>query len=130
MKKNFFGAVSALLGLILILAPKYITPVCGPMANGKFMKCHWMGNITIGIGAILIVLAIIFTLSKDINFKRGLAVSNMAFGVLEILNAHVLIGGCMKADMSCNAKTIPFVTIISVILILENFYYFIKGKNN
>lgn len=129
-RKKILGYISAIIGILLVLAPKFITPVCPPMENGMFMKCHWMGNMTIGIGAVILVLAIIFIIVKDSKISLGLAISNIAIGVLEILNAHVLIGGCMKADMACRAKTIPFCTLLSGILVLVNIYYCMKEKHS
>ena len=129
-RKKISGYVSAIIGLLLVLAPKFITPVCPPMENGMFMKCHWMGNMTMGIGAVILVLAIIFIIVKDSKISLGLAISNIAIGVLEILNTHVLIGGCMKADMACRAKTIPFCTLLAGILVLVNIYYCMKERHS
>ena len=129
-RKKIVGYISAIIGFLLVLAPKFITPVCPPMENGMFMKCHWMGNMTIGIGAVILVLAIIFIVVKDSKISLGLSISNIAIGILEILNAHVLIGGCMKADMACRAKTIPFCILLSGILVLVNIYYCMKERNS
>ena len=129
-RKKILGYISAIIGLLLVLAPKLITPVCPPMENGMFMKCHWMGNMTIGMGAVILVLAIIFIVVKDSKISLGLSISNIAIGILEILNTHVLIGGCMKADMACRAKTIPFCTLLSGILVLVNIYYFMKERHS
>ncbi|WP_099320155.1 DUF4418 family protein [Anaerococcus sp. Marseille-P3625] len=129
-RKKILGYISAIIGFLLVLAPKYITPVCPPMENGMFMKCHWMGNMTIGIGAVILVLAIILIVVKDSKISLGLSISNIAIGILEILNAHVLISGCMKADMACRAKTIPFCTLLAGILILVNIYYFMKERHS
>ncbi|UHR02874.1 DUF4418 family protein [Peptoniphilus sp. GNH] len=129
-RKKIVGYISAIIGLLLVLAPKFITPVCPPMEDGMFMKCHWMGNMTIGIGAVILVLAIILIVVKDSKISLGLSISNIVIGILEILNAHVLIGGCMKADMACRARAIPFCTLLSVILVLVNIYYCMKEKHS
>ena len=129
-RKKILGYISAIIGLLLVLAPKFIMPVCPPMEDGMFMKCHWMGNMTMGIGAVILVLAIIFIIVKDSKISLGLAISNIAIGVLEILNTHVLIGGCMKADMACRAKTIPFCTLLAGILVLVNIYYCMKERHS
>lgn len=127
--KKIFGYISAIIGFLLILAPKYITPVCQPMADGKFMKCHWMGNITMGIGAVILVLALIFIIVKDSKIAIGIAISNICIGILEIFHANFLIGGCMKADMGCRAKTIPLCTLLAGALVLVNIFYSLKEKN-
>ena len=129
-RKKILGYISAIIGLLLALAPKFITPVCPPMENGMFMKCHWMGNMTMGMGAVILVLAIIFIVVKDSKISLGLSISNIAIGILEILNTHVLIGGCMKADMACRAKTIPFCTLLAGILVLVNIYYCMKERHS
>ena len=64
-RKKIVGYISAIIGFLLVFAPKFITPVCPPMENGMFIKCHWMGNMTMGIGAVILVLAIIFIIVKD-----------------------------------------------------------------
>ena len=129
-KNKIFGIIFVILGVLIMLTPGTIAPVCPAMADGKFMKCHWMGNMTMGIGAVILVLAIIFIIVKDSKISLGLSISNIAIGILEILNAHVLIGGCMKADMACRAKTIPFCTLLSGILVLVNIYYCMKERNS
>ena len=129
-RKKILGYISAIIGFLLVLAPKFITPVCPPMEDGMFMKCHWMGNMTMGIGAVILVLAIIFIVVKDSKVSLGLSISNIAIGILGILNARVLIGGCMKADMACRAKTIPFCTLLLGILVLVNIYYCMKERHS
>ena len=128
--KKISGYISAIVGLLLMLAPKFITPVCPPMENGMFMKCHWMGNMTMGIGAVILVLALIFIMVKDSKISLGLSISNIAIGILEILNDHAPIGGCKKADMACRAQTIPFCTLLSGILVLVNIYYCMKERHS
>ena len=65
-RKKILGYISGIIGFLLVLAPKFITPVCPPMENGMFMKCHWMGNMTMGIGAVILVLAIILIVVNNI----------------------------------------------------------------
>ena len=129
-KNKIFGILFVILGVLIMLTPGTIAPTCPAMADGKFMKCHWMGNMTMGIGAVILVLAIIFIVVKDSKISLGLSISNIAIGILEILNTHVLIGGCMKADMACRAKTIPFCTLLAGILVLVNIYYCMKERHS
>lgn len=43
-KNKIFGILFIIFGVLLILTPGTLAPVCPAMPDGKFMKCHWMGQ--------------------------------------------------------------------------------------
>lgn len=44
-----------------MLTPGTIAPTCPAMADGKFMKCHWMGQAIKGAGGVMTVLGLAYT---------------------------------------------------------------------
>ena len=96
-----------------MLTPGTIAPTCPAMADGKFMKCHWMGQAIKGVGGLMTVLGLVYTViccKKQMFF--ALAISNVLVGIYAILLPAKLIGGCMKPEMACRAKTMPMLYIL------------------
>ncbi|WP_215492284.1 DUF4418 family protein [Fenollaria sporofastidiosus] len=112
-KNKIIGILFIILGVLVFLTPGTLAPVCPAMADGKFMKCHWMGQAIKGIGGVMTVLGLIYTLicSKKQMFFT-LAISNVVIGIYAILLPAKLIGGCMNAEMACRAKTMPMIYIL------------------
>ena len=72
MKKNImFEVIVLVLGVVLVLAPTMIAPTCGPMPDGKFMKCHWMGQAVIGIGGVETGIAVMMLFVKKKRPETG-----------------------------------------------------------
>ena len=72
-----FGIVFLVLGVILFLIPGKIAPVCMPMPDGGFMKCHWMGESVKDIGAVIAVYGEVFILFRKSAAATGIALSNI-----------------------------------------------------
>lgn len=129
MKKNImFEVIVLVLGVVLMLTPTMIAPTCGPMPDGKFMKCHWMGQAVIGIGGVETGIGVMMLFVKKKSAKVGLAISNVLLGILAILITTVLIGGCMQPMMTCNTHTKPMVLLVSGIFIVVNAFFVWKNK--
>ena len=125
MKKiNILSYVNILIGVFLALTPFVIAPVCGPMDNGKFMTCHYMGKAELGLGILLAALALVSIILKD-RAKLGVHLSMAMVAVYALILPKTLVATCMHAEMPCNAHTRPMIyvaggiyLILSVILIL------------
>lgn len=112
-KNKIFGILFVILGVLIMLTPGTIAPTCPAMADGKFMKCHWMGQAIKGAGGLMTVLGLVYTAiccKKQMFF--ALAISNVLVGIYAILLPAKLIGGCMKPEMACRAKTMPMLYIL------------------
>lgn len=122
-KTNILSLVNILIGAFLALTPFVIAPVCGPMDNGKFMTCHYMGKAELGLGILLAVLAFISIILKD-RVKLGVHFSMAMVAVYALILPKTLVATCMHTEMPCNAHTRPVIyvaggiyLILSVILI-------------
>ena len=112
------GLLGILYGVLLIAIPQVIAPLCGPMEDGGWMKCHYTGSAEIGVGLVAIVLGVLLLVFKDAAVRIGLSVGVVLNAVLAILLPAVHIGGCKMPEMSCRAHTFPALYIVSAIAIV------------
>ncbi len=149
MKKNFkiiASSILALLGIILILTPYQLFPVCGiPAPDGTPMKCAYSAKLIIALGVIILLVNLVAILKrkKALYSLAYIATAIAAFfsyalpkQLIKVGNKKTMgweIGLCAKADHGCRLHTlpaldviIPAVIIIAVIAIVLNFL--IKDK--
>lgn len=117
-KNGLVGIALLLLGILLSAGATWLFPTCGPMQDGSWMKCHWSGQMTIGIGIVITALAIAYLLLPQKYVRAGLSISVVAIALLDLAVLNGLIGLCEKATMQCRAVTKPAATIISGIVIV------------
>ena len=135
MKEKVLDIVQLLIGIALVLTPKFIAPVC-PYDHGSGnppMKCFHMGNAVFTLGSALVFILIVNILIKNDAVKLGLQVG---IGILSLCAIYISkwgIGGCMHHDMSCQARTIPTVLLLGGIMVVlagvSIFRGFTKLKN-
>lgn len=125
-KRKVFGIVFIILGMLLLLTPHKLAPLCPPMDDGHFMKCHWMGQAVMGQGGIMVVTGIFFILVKEELMAVGISISNVVLGIETILLPLTLIGGCKMQTMACNVHTKPAVYLLTGIYILCNLIYLLR----
>lgn len=132
-KKNInliFGLVFLVLGVILFFIPGSIAPVCMPMKDGGFMKCHWMGEAVKGIGIAIAVLAAVFLILRNSVAAVGIAASNIVLGILALLMPLKLIGTCKMSDMHCNLHTKPAILLVAgLYTLISCIYVFANAKS-
>ena len=119
MKRDtIIGIIFIALGILVALTPCTIAPTCGPMENGMFMKCHWMGRAVTGAGVMMAILGGVYFYVCSSNVKFAFGFSSFIVGIYTILIPAYLIGGCMNKEMMCQAKTMPTVYILAGIYTL------------
>ncbi len=125
--KISISIIFVILGILIILAPTVIFPVCD--AEMK-MRCLYTKQAEIGIGALIAVLgAVTFFLSEQV--RAGISIAIAGIGVLEIAIPTVLIGVCGSDMMACNNATRPLLVVLGVLTILVsvvNSVYLLKIK--
>lgn len=125
--KISISIIFVILGILIILAPTVIFPVCD--AEMK-MRCLYTKQAEIGIGALIAVLgAVTFFLSEQV--RAGISIAIAGIGVLEIAIPTTLIGVCGSDMMACNAATRPLLVVLGVLTILVsviNSVYLLKVK--
>lgn len=112
------GFVAIIAGLLIALGPQFIFPLCDQKEDGSWMKCHWMSQAEIGVGAMIGVLGIAVLLAASPRIRLGLSIGIATAGALALAIPTVLVGGCGMATMSCRSMTIPCLIVISVLVIV------------
>lgn len=131
MKRDkIFGIIFIILGILIMLAPTVIAPTCGPMENGMFMKCHWMGRSAMGVGVIIAILGAAYTYVCSKKAKSALAFALLLQGAYTIALETFLIGGCKKPMMACRAHTMPVLYLLAGIVIVLSLISLILNRGS
>jgi hypothetical protein len=133
---NAYGALLALLGIIIILTPWIIFPVCEmegsyvvTAAGMKLpMTCGWTARAETGIGALIVVAGGLLIARSTRETRQAVGVFSIAMGALVILFPTVLIGMCKVATHPCRMTTLPALEILGVIVIIVGGYLFWKPE--
>ena len=133
MKNRIISGLSAIImGLLIALGPQFLFKLCEPMANGRWMKCHWTGQAEIGVGLLIVALGVMLLLLSSEEVRLGLSLSLTFTGGLGLAFPHALIGGCEMARMPCRAVTFPALTVTSVLVIvifaINSFYLYRRRR--
>ena len=130
--KKYVNLLNAILGAILLIAVKYISPVCTGkvlLQSGKEMpmRCHYTSTAVILIAIILIALSIELYIRKAHPPITFIVLGLILFIIP--LDTPFSIGVCMK-PMECHSTAL-WIKIISGILILSGIStFFLKDENS
>jgi hypothetical protein len=117
-KNSLVGIAFLALGILLSAGAAWLFPTCGAKEDGSWMKCHWSGQVTVGIGIVIAVIALVYLFLTDDRVRAGLSLAAIPVGALEIAVLNGLIGLCGMAGMQCRSTTKPASTILTAILIV------------
>lgn len=129
-RDKIFGIIFIVLGVLIVLAPTVIAPLCGPMENGMFMKCHWMGRSAMGAGALIAILGAAYTYVCSNKAKSALAFSLLLQGLYIIALEAFLIGGCKNPMMACRAHTMPVLYVLAGLVIVLSLIALILNRGS
>lgn len=129
---NVVHALLALLGVIIILTPFWLFPVCKElMKNGRHMSCYYSGWLIVGVGIVITVLNVVAIFLN----KRGLSLIAFLVSMIAAIMAYVIphrmiAVGHMKMDgwqigycdptkpMGCAQNTVPAMNVMIPIVIV------------
>ncbi len=116
-KSTLLGSLSALSGLLVILVPTVILPVCEGMVEAKMgklipMRCFWTARAEVAVGGLLLLTGLLHAFSRSDETRRNLSGLILALGVTTILVPTLLIPTCMSPDMACNLGTKPALLLL------------------
>jgi len=127
---NVYGALLVLLGIIIILTPWIIFPVCE--MEGSYvvtstgmklpMTCGWSARAESGIGALIVVAGALLIARSTRETRQAVGIFTIAMGALVILFPTFLIGMCKVATHPCRMTTLPALEILGVIVIIVGGY--------
>ena len=130
------GALLAILGIIIILTPWVIFPVCE--VHGLFvetaagmklpMPCGYSARAETGMGALIAVAGGLLVARWTPETRQAVGVFSSAAGVLVILFPVALIGMCRLADHPCRLLTLPALEILGIVVIIIGGYLLWKRE--
>lgn len=124
------GACILLLGILIILTPWYIFPVCEHYGSYVItqggmqlpMACGWTARAETGLGALLIVAGGMLLARNTRETRQASGIFSVAVGALVILTPTVLIGMCKAADHPCRLLTLPGLVVLGIVTIFIGGY--------
>ena len=117
-KRIIFGAIIAILGLLITVGPHTIFHVCPTTEGEMAMACHYTAIAESGIGVLTVLLGLAAVLIPSAETRLGLSISTSLIAVLVFSVPTFLIGVCGGEHMHCHAVTLPALIIISVVLFI------------
>jgi hypothetical protein len=115
------------LGVVIVLLPWYILPVCEVYDSYLItstgaeipMKCGWTARAEFGTGVgIASIGAVLLAFGKRKETQRALGVVGGTLGVFTILFPTYLIGVCASATHPCYMGTRPGLVLLGVLVII------------
>ena len=124
-----FAAAFILLGLLVILAPTVLFPVC---ESEMKMACFFTKKAEIGAGLVIAALGVIYFFLKNKDIRLGISIAQFLNAGLVLAFPAKLTGLCKMSDMACRVKTYPALIVLSVLLALTaavNIVFLIKSES-
>ena len=124
-----FAAAFILLGLLVILAPTVLFPVC---ESEMKMACFFKKKAEIGVGLVIAALGVIYFFLKNKDIRLGISIAQFLNAGLVLAFPAKLTGLCKMSDMACRVKTYPALIVLSVLLALTaaaNIVFLIKSES-
>jgi hypothetical protein len=127
---NGIGALLVLLGILIIVVPWIIFPVCelhdsyAVLQSGAKipMTCGWSARAESGIGALIAIAGGLLIARSTPETRQTVGIFALALGALTILTPTYLIGMCKMAEHPCRVLTLPALEILGIVVILVGGY--------
>ncbi len=131
---NIYGGLLVLLGILIILTPWIIFPVCEmegsyvvTAAGMKLpMTCGWAARAESGVGALIVVAGGLLIARSSPETRQAVGIFSMVTVALVVLFPTFLIGMCKIATHPCRMTTLPALEVLGVIVIIIGGYLFWK----
>src|SRR5512143_3553794 len=114
MIQKMIGIVLFLTGLMVVLVPRYILPVCEYQGYSK-MACSYTALSERCMGLIVMVSSLGIFFSRNAETLRWLALTPTALGISVFLIPDA-IGYCHSSSMPCNYGTLPFLRLQGILI--------------
>ena len=113
-----FGVMLFLMGLMVVLVPRFILPVCEYQGYDP-MACSHTAIAEMFLGVMVMAAAMGLFFSKSSESLRWLSFAALVAGV-SVLWMPDAIGYCHSSHMPCNYGTVPVLRLLGVLIILPS----------
>ncbi len=136
--RSLISGIVVFLGVLLVVVPRFVLPPCSvPVgtASGIYipMKCHWSGQMAMGLGLFVTFEGLLLGMMKSVFARLGLSLAVMATAVLTMAVPTILIGICAGSTMPCRVGMLPAILVVCVLLFLAgigNVFYLRAHKES
>ena len=111
-------------GAVLGLAPRAL--VCPMVSEHGYMRCWETARFMTLIGIGMVMIGLVMWLSSSLKIRAGFHGFAAAASMLGILIPMKLVGGCMDANMACNAVAFPVIYAVSSVIALAAAAFMIR----
>ena len=136
MPKRLIGTVIIILGLLIVLTPWYIFPICGrgryAPGPGLIDKPHRCTNTLYAESALGILTIAVGGIALRSASKKNMIVVSASLMVLAIMVCLFplrLTGLCKMATMPCRMGTLPALITISIMMAITAVSGMVQAKN-
>lgn len=133
-KPNTLGLLIAVTGLLIIITPNWLLPVCEgllELVNGKQvpMRCFWTARAEMVIGALVLIAGLLVAFANSPEARQRLNHQVAALGLFTILTPLIIIPTCMNPDMDCNVGTKPALILLGGLTLALGIFGSIRAKS-
>jgi len=126
-KPKIIDILTVVLGILIIVTPNWILPVCEgllELANGKQvpMRCFWTARAEMIIGGVILATGIIAAFTRSDEARRRLNHQVALLGLATALTPLFIIPTCTNPDMSCNVGTKPALLLLGGVTLIVGLY--------
>jgi hypothetical protein len=121
-KTNLSGMLAAVTGLLIVITPNWLFPVCAgllELVNGKHvhMRCHWTARAEMILGGIVFATGLMIAFIQNPKTRQRLNHIVVLLGLATFLTPLYIIPTCANPDMACNVGTKPALLLLGSIAI-------------
>lgn len=123
--KRYVGVAIVIMGMLVILTPRRIFPVCGvgryaPLAGGPVVHhaCHntLKAGTALGVAAIIIgLIPLVRPLRKTVFWS---SIAAIGISALVVLFPASITGVCKMPDMPCRIGTLPALVTVAALMFM------------
>jgi len=126
MRNKAFGILLFLPGILILLTPRYILPVCEFYGKPR-MACSYTGKAELFIGLILISISFGAFFSRSTEALKWLMFVAFFAGLSALLVPEVL-GYCANRGMPCNYGTVPMLRLLGLSTLIISIVGFLISR--
>jgi hypothetical protein len=139
-QSKILAGILILLGVLVVLTPWYIFPVCEiaeksgamqmndgsdngmNMNPGTHMKCWYTAEAETGVGVLIILTGVALLALPGRISRKTAGIIGGILGLIVILVPTILVGICSTPDAPCRIGTLPALILLGAVTVITGIY--------